>query len=232
MAGHGLRVRVASGFWLLALLLGLVATPSGCERRDCEEERTHCEGNSKVSCVSPCSDVGCHRTFEYEQCDKACVTADDGFPFCALSNDPDPNCVAAESCGPNGPIQCLAGYRVRELSQCEGKTHCVVAMERAFCALGGPDPRCADDAAGSSATCDGKKFLSCALGFAIEDTVCADACVAGVGCALSDVPDPRCVNSIAYCDGDTTLVSCNRGYQAERRKCNCISPTPGNAHCE
>lgn len=181
------RLRGWASACLLLAVGALMVMPSGCERRDCEDERRHCEGSTLVSCVSPCSDVGCHRTWEYEQCSHACVESEDGWPFCALSNEPDPDCVASESCGADGPISCLHGYRTKE-SECAAGTQCVSADEHTFCAASSvPDPRCAD-LPPNRATCFGKELLRCSLGFAVEDLTCADGCIAGVGCALSDMP--------------------------------------------
>ena len=235
MLGVQLRFRGGASACLLLVFVGLIALPSGCERRDCEEERRHCEGATIVSCVSPCSDVGCHRTWEYEQCAVACVQSDDGFPFCALSSVPDPDCVGANSCSADGPIECQSGYRTAE-RKCDAGTQCVAASGSAFCALGSaPDPRCASDTSNSSSTCNGKALLSCTLGFAVEDAICPEVCLAGVGCVLSDAPDPSCGTEIArdYCDGDTTLVSCKHGYQVERRECNCLElgRIVGRAYC-
>jgi len=236
MLGIQVQFRGWASSCLLLAIGALVLMPSACERRDCEEERRHCEGSTLVSCVSPCADVGCHRTWEYEQCAHACVESEDGWPFCALSSVPDPDCVAPESCGPDGPIACLYGYRTREGEKCAAGTQCVSAEERTFCAVSGaPDPRCADITT-NEATCFGKELVRCALGFAVEDLNCSEACVSGVGCALSDAPDPRCAVSypeFAYCDDDTTLVSCVRGYQVEREACSCLEQGQivGRAYC-
>jgi len=235
MVGVQSIFRSCASAWLLLGFVGLMATPSGCERRDCEQERRHCEGAAIVSCVSPCSDVGCHRTWEYEQCAVTCVQSEDGWPFCALSSVPDANCVAANSCGPDGPIACLYGYRTAE-QKCDTGTQCVPLNGSAFCAVNGaPDARCSDITT-QAATCVGNALLRCALGFAVEDVSCPDGCVAGVGCVLSNTVDPRCdpvlthVRKYEYCESATTRVSCLDGYRIKATECDCVE-YEGNAFC-
>jgi len=221
------RARGRKRSWLALASFGLIAAPVGCERRDCEQERRHCEGTAIVSCVSPCSDVGCHRTWEYEQCESACVQSESGFPFCASSSVRDPNCVAQHSCGPDGPIECRDGYRISE-QRCDAGTQCVALNEVALCAVGDvPDPRCSASAI-PGPTCTGNSLLRCTLGFAVEEVSCAHGCVAGVGCVLSDTKDPRCAQSLTgasqfdYCEGATTRVSCLDGYRIKATPCDCF----------
>jgi hypothetical protein len=220
--------------WLRALwVLPVAAASSGCfvlGSQDCSDEPAYCDGSAIVRCVPPCSDIGCSRTWEREECPATCVNPQGG-PLCALSQTADPRCQGVDVyCDAAQVVRCALGYALSK-EACPATTSCAMTDGgRPVCAVGGaPDVRCpaTDDV---TSHCEGKTAISCASGFATAVTDCANACAPlwGVaGCALSNAPDPRCAvevthsNDFSYCDGPT-LVTCNNGFQVDRKNCSCV----------
>src|SRR5262245_19357960 len=75
--------------------------------------------------------------------------------------------------------------------------------------------------------CDGDDFFSCFVAEGEEGGAWhSEACerCANHQCLKAEDRDPRCANSVDYCDG-TDRVSCDRGYATQRE--SCLGGDPG-----